>query len=51
MHVTSARCRQFPHTPLAYRFGGYVKGVARRQEWAKAPLLQALTRFGIYTDL
>ncbi len=36
MHLTSARCRQFQHTPLAYRFGGNIKCVARREERAKA---------------
>jgi hypothetical protein len=36
MHVTSARCRQLQHTPLAYRFGAYVRFVARREERAEA---------------
>jgi hypothetical protein len=36
MHVTSARCRQFWHTPLAYRFVATLWSVARREERAKA---------------
>jgi len=36
MHMTSARCRQFPHTSLAYRFVAMSRFVARGEERAEA---------------